>query len=64
MHICHDGRYPEPWTLPVIFGARLILHPSNGGHVSGSIDAFEAGAYGALYRSLGGRRPVLPGAVP
>jgi len=29
MHICHDGRYPEVWTLPVMFGARLILHPSN-----------------------------------
>ena len=44
MHICHDGRYPEAWTLPVMFGARLILHPSNGGQVRGSIDAFEAGA--------------------
>lgn len=42
LHICHDGRYPEVWTLPVMFGARLILHPSNGGKVSGSIDAFEA----------------------
>lgn len=44
MHICHDGRYPELWTLPVMFGARLILHPSNGGLVQGSVDAFEAGA--------------------
>jgi len=44
MHICHDGRYPEVWTLPVMFGARLILHPSNGGAASGSIDAFEARA--------------------
>jgi predicted amidohydrolase len=44
MHICHDGRYPEVWTLPVMFGARLVLHPSNGGDVSGSVDAFEAGA--------------------
>jgi predicted amidohydrolase len=44
MHICHDGRYPETWTLPVMFGARLILHPSNGGHVRGSVDAFESGA--------------------
>ena len=41
MHVCHDGRYPETWTLPVMFGSRLILHPSNGGTVSGSIDAFE-----------------------
>lgn len=44
MHICHDGRYPELWTLPVMFGARLVLHPSNGGSVQGSVDAFEAGA--------------------
>ena len=41
MHICHDGRYPDVWTLPVMFGARLILHPSNGGTVGGSVDAFE-----------------------
>ena len=45
MHICHDGRYPEVWTLPVMFGARIIVHPSNGGRiVTGSIDKFEAGA--------------------
>ncbi len=44
MHICHDGRYPEVWTLPVMFGARLVLHPANSGEVSGSIDAFEARA--------------------
>ena len=44
MHICHDGRYPETWTLPVMFGSRLILHPSNGGNVTGSVDAFEKGA--------------------
>ena len=44
MHICHDGRYPETWTLPVMFGARLVLHPSNGGTITGSVDAFEKGA--------------------
>jgi len=44
MHICHDGRYPETWTMPVMFGSRLILHPSNGGTVHGSVDAFEKGA--------------------
>ena len=44
MHICHDGRYPETWTMPVMFGSRLILHPSNGGRVRGSVDAFEQGA--------------------
>ena len=44
LHICHDHRYPELWTLPVMFGARLVLHPSNGGKVKGSVDAFEATA--------------------
>ncbi len=44
MHICHDGRYPDLWILPVMFGARLILHPANGGNVSGTVDAFEAKA--------------------
>lgn len=43
MHICHDGRYPEMWTLPVMFGARLIIHPSNGGPPPPTtVDAFEA----------------------
>ena len=42
MHICHDGRYPETWTLPVMFGARVIVNPANGGKIGGSIDAFEA----------------------
>ncbi len=41
MHICHDGRYPYTWTLPVMFGARLQIRPANGGSVSGTIDAFE-----------------------
>ena len=44
MHICHDSRYPAVWTLPVMFGARLILHPSNGIGAKESIDAFEARA--------------------
>jgi predicted amidohydrolase len=51
MHICHDGRYPELWTLPVMFGARVILHPANGGTVSGSIDAFEMVARQQVTRS-------------
>lgn len=42
MHICHDGRYPEVWTLPVMFGARVVVHPANAANTSGSIDAFEA----------------------
>ena len=46
LHVCHDLRYPEVWTLPVMFGARLVLHPSNSGHVRGSVDAFEAKAKG------------------
>ena len=46
LHVCHDLRYPEVWTLPVMFGARLVLHPSNSGGVQGSVDAFEAKAKG------------------
>ena len=42
LHICHDRRYPELQTLPVMFGCRLLVHPSNGGDVSGSVSAFEA----------------------
>ena len=42
LHICHDRRYPELQTLPVMFGCRLLLHPSNGGDVTGSVSAFEA----------------------
>ena len=41
LHVCHDGRYPELWTLPVMFGARLVLHPKNGIAVVGSVHAFE-----------------------
>jgi predicted amidohydrolase len=41
LHICHDIRYPEVWTLPVMFGSRLILHPCNGGTITGSIEAAE-----------------------
>ena len=48
MHICHDGRFPNTWTLPVMFGARLILHPANThGKVRESIAAFEARANAA-----------------
>jgi hypothetical protein len=42
MHICHDIRYPEVWTLPIMFGARVVIHPSNSGPFSGTVDAFEA----------------------
>jgi len=51
MHICHDARYPELWTLPVMFGARLVLHPANGGNVSGTVDAFQSGAKGSTVTS-------------
>jgi len=47
LHICHDGRYPQVWTLPIMFGARLVLHPCNGGAVTGTVDAFEARSAGA-----------------
>ena len=45
VHICHDALYPEVYTLPVMFGSRLIVHPTNGGTVRGSIDAFETRAH-------------------
>jgi len=51
MHICHDGRYPPVWTLPVMFGARLVIHPANGGTIGGSVDAFEARAKGSTTTS-------------
>lgn len=44
LHVCHDRRYPELSTLPVMFGARLVIHPSNAGDISGNVDAFEARA--------------------
>ncbi len=44
MHICHDRRYPEVWTLPVMFGARLVLHPAACRVMGTSIDGFEAWA--------------------
>src|SRR5207245_8189628 len=48
MHICHDARYPEVWTLPVMFGSRIVLTPASGtgpeGSPKESIDSFEARA--------------------
>ncbi len=44
LHICHDRRYPELQTLPVMFGCRLVLHPASGGDVQGSVSGFEAKA--------------------
>ena len=49
LHICHDGRYPDVWTLPVMFGTRLVLHPL-GGFVGTSrtrVDAIERSAAAA-----------------
>ncbi len=42
MHICHDGRYPDVFTLPIMFGARLVVQPCNGGTHPLSVEAFEA----------------------
>jgi predicted amidohydrolase len=41
---CLDARFPELWTLPVMFGARVILHPASASRVKGTLDAFEAKA--------------------
>jgi len=51
MHICHDARYPDVWTLPVMFGCRLILHPCNGDRLNGSIKAAEQSLGSATYTS-------------
>ncbi|GAA3412119.1 carbon-nitrogen hydrolase family protein [Paenibacillus hodogayensis] len=42
LHVCHDRRYPDLRTLPVMFGARLIIHPVNGGLVTGARVAVQA----------------------
>lgn len=44
LHICHDHRYPELQTLPVMFGCRLVLHPANGGFVEGDVSRLEGEA--------------------
>jgi len=51
LHICHDARYPNAWLLPVMFGARLILHPANGGRFRGNISAFERHALRSSFTS-------------
>jgi hypothetical protein len=47
--VCHDGHYQDVWATGVMGGARLCLHPSAGGNLSGSIPAILDG-----YRNLGG----------
>ena len=51
LHVCHDARYPDTWTLPVMFGARLVLHPANGGKARSSVDALERLAHAAVTSS-------------
>ena len=41
LHICHDHRYPQLQILPVMFGCRLLLHPSNGGRVGDDVSREE-----------------------
>ena len=57
LHICHDTRYPELWTLPVMFGARLVLHPSNSGRATGSVDRIGYLAECGLWRD---HSPLAP----
>jgi len=35
--ICHDGHYQDVWAVCVMGGARLCLHPSAGGRLTGKI---------------------------
>ena len=51
LNVCHDARYPDTWTLPVMFGARLILHPANGGKPRCSVDGLEQMANAAALSS-------------
>lgn len=49
LQVCHDGRYPDVSVLPVMFGARLVVHVANThGQIKRSIDAFEAWAAGTV----------------
>ena len=51
LNVCHDARYPDTWTLPVMFGARLILHPANGGKQRCSVDGLECLAHASVTSS-------------
>ena len=51
LHVCHDTRYPDIWTLPVMFGARMILHPANGGKPRFSVDGLEQIAHASISSS-------------
>ena len=51
LNVCHDARYPDTWTLPVMFGARLVLHPANGGKPRCSVDGLERLAHAAVTSS-------------
>jgi predicted amidohydrolase len=42
LHVCHDRRYPELTTLPVMFGSRLNIHPVNGGLITGTRESVQA----------------------
>lgn len=42
LHICHNHRYLELQTLPVMFGCRLVLHPSNADNAADSVNGVEA----------------------
>jgi hypothetical protein len=39
--VCHDGHYQDVWGVGVMGGARLCLHPANGGRLSGKIPAIR-----------------------
>jgi len=46
MGVCHDGRYEDVWATGVMGGARLCLHPSAGGKLSGRIPDIVRGYAG------------------
>jgi len=70
--VCHDGRYPDAQQVPVMFGARVILHPSGSGRwAAGDRPLVAVGSSEATTSSLhafyvhtnasGGSRIVGPG---
>lgn len=41
--VCHDGHYQDVWSTGVMGGARVCLHPANGGRLSGDIPSLVNG---------------------
>jgi predicted amidohydrolase len=69
--VCHDGRYPDVWSVGVMGGARLCLHPLGAGTPSGPIPTLlesyrdlgsQLDAFWVRTNAGGGSAIVYPGA--